>query len=48
MIDSFEWILVKFHGLFKGVRSSRIVSDLLGDEIQWINYKVQEDNEEKK
>jgi hypothetical protein len=38
MKGSFEWLLVKLQKLFKGVKSSKIVSDLLGDEIQWINY----------
>ena len=39
MKGSFEWLLVKLQDLFKGVKSSKIVSDLLGDEIQWISYK---------
>ncbi|MCK4254964.1 MAG: hypothetical protein KAX32_10895, partial [Candidatus Heimdallarchaeota archaeon] len=38
MKGSFEWLLVKVQALFKGVKSSKIVSDLLGDEIQWISY----------
>lgn len=39
MKGSFEWFLVKVQALFKGVKSSKIISDLLGDEIHWISYK---------
>ncbi|MHA1347376.1 MAG: hypothetical protein ACTSO3_13330 [Candidatus Heimdallarchaeaceae archaeon] len=39
MKGSFEWLLVKLQNLFKEVKSSKIVSDLLGNEIEWINYK---------
>jgi len=42
MKGSFEWLLVKLQNLFKGVKSSKIVSDLLGDEIEWICYKNNE------
>lgn len=39
MKGSFEWVLVKMQNLSKGVKSSKIISDLLGDEIHWISYK---------
>ncbi|NPD89309.1 MAG: hypothetical protein HGN29_11335 [Asgard group archaeon] len=39
MKGSFEWLIVKFQNLFKGVKSTKIVSDLLGDEIEWIEYR---------
>ena len=38
MKGSFEWILVKFLSLSKSVKSSKIVSDLIGDKIEWIDY----------
>jgi hypothetical protein len=44
MKGSFEWILVKSLNLSRGVKSSKIVSDLFGDKIEWISYK---ENEEK-
>ncbi len=46
MRGSFEWLLVKLPNLFKGVKSSKIVSDLFGDEIEWISYKQERDKEQ--
>lgn len=46
MKGSFEWFLVKLLNLFKGVKSSKIISDLLGDEIEWISYKKKRDKEQ--
>jgi len=46
MKGSFEWLLVKMQNLFTKVKSSKIVSDLLGDEIEWISYKSSKDKEQ--
>ncbi len=48
MKGSFEWLLVKVQALFKGVKSSKIISDLLGDEIQWISYMNNKVKEKKR
>ena len=39
MKGSFEWIFIKIQSLFKGIKSSKITSDLLGDEIEWIRFE---------
>ena len=40
MKGSLEWVFVKIQTLFKGIKSSKIASDLLGDEVQWISYRI--------
>ncbi len=40
MKGSFEWIFIKIQSLFRGIKSSKITSDLFGDEIEWISYKL--------
>ena len=39
MKGSFEWIFIKIQSLFKGIKSSKITSDLLGDEVEWIGFE---------
>jgi hypothetical protein len=38
MKGSFEWVLVKMQNIFSGISSTKITSDLIGDEIIWIGY----------
>ena len=39
MKGSFEWIFVKIQNLFKGIKSTKITYDLLGDKIEWITFR---------